>query len=269
MSNCNTKRNGFTLIELSIVIVIIGFLVAGIAVGTNMIKQAELRSVITDLQQNQTAYNNFIGRFNQVPGDMPTASAFWPSTDVNNNKSCASTAENCNGNGDSLIKWDAGITDEELKAWKHLSLAGMIGAGIIQIPNSHDGTITVGDKSPTSRITGAGYIMAGDQIGDDTFSPWDDLRTNAVFIGKPVAGNSLMNGALNPESAFNIDQKIDDGIIVNISGTRYFKGATTGNVRVLTAQDAALAGDVCFNNANLDYNMQETTDACLLGAALN
>lgn len=264
MCNSKSKRNGFTLIELSIVIVIIGFLVAGIAVGTNMIKQAELRSVITDLQQYQTAYNNFIGRFNQVPGDMTVASSFWP--DTTGSMSCATSAANCNGNGDSLIKWDPSISDEEFKAWKHLSLAGMISAGIIQIPNSHDGTITVGDKSPSSKITGAGYVMAGDTVGDDVNSPWTDAKTNAVFIGKPAGtGNSLVNGALTPEEAFNIDQKIDDGII---SGG-LFKGADTGNIRVITGTDAQTAGKVCFNTTNKDYDINETTATCVLGAALN
>jgi len=45
--------SGFTLVELSIVIVIIGFLVAGIAAGSNMVKQAQLRSVITDMQSSR------------------------------------------------------------------------------------------------------------------------------------------------------------------------------------------------------------------------
>lgn len=40
---------GFTLVELSIVIVIIGFLVAGIASASSMIQQAMLRSVVADL----------------------------------------------------------------------------------------------------------------------------------------------------------------------------------------------------------------------------
>ncbi|MFI4984234.1 MAG: type II secretion system protein, partial [Rickettsiales bacterium] len=73
----SSGSRGFTLVELSIVIVIIGFLVAGIAAGANMVKQAEIRSVITDLQSYQTAYNNFVAKYNAVPGDMTTASSFW------------------------------------------------------------------------------------------------------------------------------------------------------------------------------------------------
>lgn len=267
MNNSKRQHNGFTLIELSIVIVIIGFLVAGIAVGTNMIKQAQLRSVITDLQQYQTAYNNFVGRYNQIPGDMSTASSFWPAT--TGTASCSSTAVNCNGNGDGLINWSStavgsGVGDEQYKAWKHLSLAGMISAGIAQIPTGYSGVVTIGDKAPLSKINGAGYVMGGNTIGNAMTSPWNNGITNAVFIGKPAASNSLMNGALTAEEAFNIDQKIDDGIV----SSGVFMGAATGNIRVKNSADAPASPNGCLN-ASGNYNVSIVGTYCLLGAALN
>lgn len=274
----NNKRAqyGFTLIELSIVIVIIGFLVAGITVGSNMIKQAQIRAVITDLQQYQTAYNNFVSRFSQVPGDMKNAAVFWPSIDPNDPKSCADTAANCNGDGNGLIGWGTGpTTDETFKAWKHLSLAEMISAGIVQITGSYGGVLTIGDKAPNSRLPAAGFFMAGagpggTLIGTGTVSPWNDNRTNAVFLGKETGTTTLLNGALTPEDAFNIDQKIDDGII-DTAGN--FKGAQTGNIRVVTALNAN-TGD-CFNTTTLDYNisaggvLNNKAETCVIGAALN
>jgi len=47
------NKAGFILVELSIVIIIIGFLVAGIAAGSNILKQAQLRSVIADIESLQ------------------------------------------------------------------------------------------------------------------------------------------------------------------------------------------------------------------------
>lgn len=271
-------QHGFTLIELSIVIVIIGFLVAGITVGSNMIKQAQIRAVITDMQQYQTAYNNFASRFSQVPGDMRNAAVFWPSIDSNDPKSCASVATNCNGDGDALIKWAGDISDETFKAWKHLSLAEMISAGIIQIPGSYTGALTIGDKAPNGRLPSSGFFMAGAGsggtggtiIGTGTASPWTDNRTNAVFLGKETGTTSLLNGALTPEDAFNIDQKIDDGII-DTAGN--FKGALTGNIRVVTALNAS-SGD-CYNTTTLNYNisaggvLNNKAETCVIGAALN
>lgn len=44
-----TNRNGFTLIERSIVLVIIGLLVGGVLVGKALIQQAEIRAAASEL----------------------------------------------------------------------------------------------------------------------------------------------------------------------------------------------------------------------------
>ena len=76
MFNIN-KYNGFTLIELSIVIVIIGLIVAGVVGGQTLVKQAKLRSIITDVQKTQTIINTFFLEYGAMPGDMPNASNYW------------------------------------------------------------------------------------------------------------------------------------------------------------------------------------------------
>jgi len=43
------KNKGFTLIELSIVLVIVGLIVAGVMAGQSIIRSAKLRSVITEV----------------------------------------------------------------------------------------------------------------------------------------------------------------------------------------------------------------------------
>ena len=69
----NTKfsfKQGFTLVELSIVIIIIGFLIAGISAGTSLIRQAGLSSVITDLTNYKMAVNMFKDKYGGLPGDL-------------------------------------------------------------------------------------------------------------------------------------------------------------------------------------------------------
>lgn len=54
----------FTLVELSIVLVIIGLLVGGVLAGTSMLKQSELQTVISDY----TKYSTAIAQFTQQYG---------------------------------------------------------------------------------------------------------------------------------------------------------------------------------------------------------
>lgn len=247
------RNQGFTLVELSIVIIIIGFLIAGVAAATSLVKQAEINSVVTDLQGYQTAYNNFMLRYNAVPGDMKTASTYW--TDG----VCGETATNCDGDGNALINFDTAVPDETASALKELSLAGMISSYIQVIPDAWDGVENVGSTIPASKVTGAGFILAGASVNFGVVSPWTDGITNSVFIGKPSA-TGLGAPALKPEDAFNMDKKIDDG---SVSGG-VFGGANTGNFRSKTATTGT-----CTANAGAEYDLTVATAGCVSGLALN
>src|SRR5215475_14851525 len=63
-------QQGFTLVELSIVLVIIGLIVGGVLVGQDMIKAAELRSTISQIEKYNTAVNTFRDKYRYIPGDI-------------------------------------------------------------------------------------------------------------------------------------------------------------------------------------------------------
>src|ERR1700746_416796 len=66
---------GFTLIELSIVLVIIGLIVGGVLVGQDLIRAAEVRATISQIEKYNTAVNTFRGKYNALPGDLNAAAA--------------------------------------------------------------------------------------------------------------------------------------------------------------------------------------------------
>jgi len=71
--------SGFSLVELSIVLVILGLLTGGILGGQALIRAAELRAVTTEYDRWVTATRTFQDKYFALPGDMTNATAFWGS----------------------------------------------------------------------------------------------------------------------------------------------------------------------------------------------
>lgn len=64
-------RKGFTLVELSVVLVIIGLIIGGILIAQSMIDTARGQRVINDLQKYEVAVKNFKSSYRFYPGDSP------------------------------------------------------------------------------------------------------------------------------------------------------------------------------------------------------
>ena len=64
------NRAGFTLVELAIVITIIGILIGGVLKGQQLVEQARLASVVTQVNNYRTANSIFRTTYNELPGDM-------------------------------------------------------------------------------------------------------------------------------------------------------------------------------------------------------
>ena len=266
MRKSTSAELGFTLIETSVVILIISMLLACIAVGGSLIQEAKTRAIISDFADISTGYKAFKVRYDSVPGDMINATSYWP------NGTCAVTTSDCDGNGNAIIDTQY----ESMATWRHLSLAGMANYGLEPFSSNTTIMLIIGTDIPASRVEGGGYMMvSGDTtlLGIDAAiksSLWND-GTNAVFIGRQILPNSvyLNRGALTGLQAFNIDQKADDA---HISSSGTFLGADTGNIR--TFEENELIGPNSTPNkclsaaAPFTYVVNNVNTSCGVGMAL-
>lgn len=213
MRTASTK--GFTLIELSIVLVIIGLLVGGILVGHDLIRAAEIRATVKQIEDVNTAVMTFRLKYNALPGDMQNATQYWgaidsdPATCIDAVRTDTAT---CDGNGDGRLKIGAGLPiHEEMLFWQHLQNANLIGQNFRGGPCGNVNTPREDFMLKTKlRST---YFMG---VGGSYFGNIDAaLRfgNNYLVLGGGYGTSCLSSGTvIYPMDAFGIDSKIDDGL---------------------------------------------------------
>lgn len=220
MHPANRSQSAFSLVELSIVLVILGLLVGGVLAGQSLIRASELRAVVTEYQKWLGATQAFRDRYFALPGDMSNATKFWTAQDpVAAN--CATTASagaaTCDGDGDGVIEvlGAAGApagSNEIFRFWQHLANAGLIEGSFSGIKSGTTNYATVfGTNSPASKLGSGGWgmYMQGVVSGDSRL--YDMNYGQAMYFGAALVNNVPNTAVLKPEEAWNIDTKLDDG----------------------------------------------------------
>ncbi len=211
--------SAFSLVELSIVLVILGLLTGGILAGQSLIRAAELRSVSSEYSRYATAVGAFRDKYFQIPGDMSNAISFWNAahaTPVTCGITTTNDARTCNGNGDGLIDLYDGtsrLSNEYFRFWQHLANAGLIEGQYSGIEGS-SGNIAhgvAGLNVPRSKLSNAIWYARdmGNRSGHSEL--FDGSYGNSLLFGGQSTVGQPAVAALKPEEAWNIDTKMDDG----------------------------------------------------------
>lgn len=210
------KQPGFSLVELSIVLVILGLLTGGILGGQALIRAAELRSLSVEIAKQRTALQTFRDKYFAVPGDMPNATAFWGAANAAP-ATCKTTASTntatCDGDGNGQVNDETAGSYERLRYFHHLANAGLI-------EGSYSGVTALGGSnwnadrtnSPQLRIANSGISVMGPFV----VSPLDVPRFEGSYpvtitMGSKIPSWEYAGGFIRPEEAWNIDIKLDDG----------------------------------------------------------
>ncbi len=222
-------QRGFSLVELSIVLVILGLLVGGILTGQSLIRASELRAVTTEHQRYRTAVYAFRDKYFKLPGDFDRATDVWGTVAVcpGDSTQPSTDSKTCNGNGDGLLSSSSvvGVGNERFRFWQHLANAGLIegtytgvsGAGS---PTNHH---VRGQNVPASKMGGAcwSHLHWSSPLSGD-LSSFDNPGGSRLFIGKDSTNGTCVQAFLKPEEAWNIDVKSDDGVPATGLTVAYF-----------------------------------------------
>lgn len=183
MKNVKGTQRGFTLVEIAIVLVIVGLLLAGVLKGQELIESTRIKNIMNDMNGLTSAVTSYQDRYRALPGDEALANytgrgwtGFVTAGDGNGAIGAAGGAAAFTG-----------AASENMEAMRALRAAGFIS----------------GDPAATG-VAALPQHPAGGVFG----------LANGVY-GMP--GNAVCASILSHKFAGAIDRQLDDG--VNNTGT--------------------------------------------------
>lgn len=228
----DTRKSGFTLFELSIALLIIGLLSAGILIGKHLIHAAKVRAQIKQVEQYSLAYNVFRNKYGCIPGDCAKGAQFGLGSSGNGNgfleNSYIYPGPGAFYNGGLDRSSDGYLDFEQAGFFNHLKVAGLIPVDISLVARGYPeaklapgkGFVAASDYDPVIKtvpdaftIQSKSYLGEGQwqvalyfSIGwpDAPDTSWAPDATEREWVND-------QHGLFTPVDMFSMDSKIDDG----------------------------------------------------------
>jgi len=235
-----TDRVGFTLVELSIVLVVIGLLIGGILVAQSMISAARIQSFIRAIQQFDAAVSNFQTKFNQFPGDSNLFSGGNNDGQLQDARGCGNAfcGTGFNGGGEICNFWPDLQKGVSFMSNKQFSVS--IPAGGFDINSSTPNTpkVTLDVDAGIFPVQKAGYPTQY-YIG---------FTQGAGGGGGNLDGDYGAAGvAAKPSTLLAIDSKIDDGLAQTGSVVTEYNSGICYNGNTYLANNTGVVCGVYIN----------------------
>lgn len=259
-----TRHSGFTLIELAVVLVVIGFIVGGILVGKDLIATSQMRAEMTQLEKWTSAIGAFNQKYNCLPGDCAAIKTYFPSATP--------------GNGNGIIETlDFGVLplsdSEAFNSFVHLSLAGLIPGTLVSTSCAPGIGIPASVMVPT-----AGYTMfTASFLGTDTTGETQPYIGDGNIWFRMIGGasNGCSTWTQNPAywgltgaQIYQMDVKFDDGLPftggIRVGGTDDYSQGTAVQTMCETniSSCGVLNWSACTSAGT--YQQRATTQSCPL-----
>jgi len=252
------SKQGFTLLEFSIVIVIIGLITGAVVTGRSMFEAAESRVLLSEIDNYTTSFKEFTDKYQAIPGDMNNAESIW-GVDV----TCPNTPSNeepkiktCNGDGNGTIgDWTngamatVGMEYEWFRAWQHLADAEMIDGRFSGVSGAGgNGRTAMGINVPASKSGKGGWTLLwmANYSDTDYFLATAPVASHVLIYGAQT-NDSITDAPINTTTHMKmIDEKMDDALPFtgkirvkrNTAGTCTVSSATTSDY-LLSSQERA------------------------------
>lgn len=203
------QQSGFTLIELSIVLVIIGILVGSILVGADMIESSRQRTLLKDIESISTAVNTFKLKYGCLPGDcsIPDAQAAGlsnycePWTDVYPGDGYIDLGGNEGGDACEHTMFAYHLYSTQLLSLPFDMTANALG-GAVSAPPGY----IISKAYPRAWIVPMSWMRLGIADGN-----WLAVQGGIWNDGEAMDGNTQHTTVLSPNVAHRLDSKVDDG----------------------------------------------------------
>jgi len=200
-----TKQNGFTLVEIALVLVVTGLLIGGVFKARELIFNANLKRIERDKAGIVAAIFSYQDRYRQLPGDDNFAKQRFPiySDGIND-----PAATDINGDNNATIdgSWNGTANSETANFWKHLRASGLIqgdGDDDTQPTNAFGGIVGIRDGS----LLISGHVMIIGSISGGTAK----ILENRLDDSDPTTGRIQSD----------ITSALMDGDVVSSAGANY------------------------------------------------
>lgn len=219
----SAAARGFTIFEISIVLVIIGLITGGILLGRDLIVAAQVRAQASQLEKYNAATNTFRNKYGCLPGDCRNIVE----------QGVGTAGDLGNGNGNRLFDRSTGPGvplrgKEVLNFWYHLKQAGLIAGPASGWMGDSASIYTPGLHTPPLKLEGDNYLHPTEPTTDTFYAPggmwiitvtdvWNEVMDENMieehlwFLTNDAQDRDHRCGMYFASRAYALDSKIDDG----------------------------------------------------------